>query len=81
MQVLSARAIREISPPDAIFSMGLGSSPRLGDTRNSTASLPEPDASAATNHDLENGALHRQPRKFHFHALGQLGGGFLAPDA
>jgi hypothetical protein len=45
--VFSASAMREISPPDAIFSMAFGSSPRFGDTKNSTASLREGDASAA----------------------------------
>ena len=39
-QVFSASAMREISPPEATFSSGRGSSPRLGETRNRTASAP-----------------------------------------
>ena len=41
--VLTARAIRDNSPPDAILSIGRGISPALADTRNCTASIPVAD--------------------------------------
>ena len=46
MQVFSAKATRDISPPEAIFSSGFNSSPTLGEIRNSTASAPLGDHSA-----------------------------------
>ena len=45
-QVLRASAMRDSSPPEAIRSSGLGSSPALGEIRISTASAPDSDQGA-----------------------------------
>ena len=47
-QVLSARATRDSSPPEAILSRGFSSSPRLGAIRNATVSTPRSDHSAGS---------------------------------
>ena len=38
--VFSANAMRDNSPPEAIFSKGFNSSPRFGDTRKPISSMP-----------------------------------------
>ena len=71
-QVFSASAMREISPPEAILSIGLGSSPRFGDTRNSTASWPARRCIVRLHRNLENRPLHRQLRQLRLDALGEF---------
>src|ERR1022692_4567151 len=71
-QVFSASAMREISPPDATFSRGLGSSPRFGETRNSTRSAPAADQGAGAISMRKVVRSMASERKLRLHALLQL---------
>jgi hypothetical protein len=56
--------MRESSPPDATLSIGFGSFPAFGETRNCTRSAPVSDQFAAAICIWKNGSLHRQRLQF-----------------
>ena len=64
-RVLSASMMRDSSPPETMRASGRRSSPGLGETKNSAASMPRLGPCGrrqrpAVEADLEAGVLHRQ---------------------
>ncbi len=64
--------MRDSSPPEAIFSIGFNSSPRLGETRNPTSSNPAAVQDPFAHLDAEFSPSHRESFQLRLHLFASL---------